>query len=147
MSKSERQKECELLRLEELEGNMRLLQTFEIECIPLTVLLFQMGYLTIKDYDPITEFYQLKYPNYEVKRSLHIHLLAALSKQSLTYVNSIMSSLFKSLLKEDLKQVMECLASVFNNIPYQLHIMEKEIASKERILSRYRSVSFYSVGN
>ena len=77
LCKAERQQECHYLNLEDLTGNMNLLQTFEIECIPLTALLFQMGYLTIKARDSITRFYQLKYPNEEVKTALHTHLCAS----------------------------------------------------------------------
>jgi len=102
-----------------------LLQTFEIECIPLTALLFQMGYLTIKSYNVETRFYQLKYPNLEVKTALHCHLIATLAKTSLSALNSIMSKLFSSLIEENMEQFIHCLTSVFSNIPYQLHGKEK----------------------
>lgn len=87
LAKAERQEECNFLNLDELEGNVGLLQTFEIECIPLTALLFQMGYLTIKSYNVETRFYQLKYPNLEVKTALHCHLMVALAKTSLSALN------------------------------------------------------------
>ena len=125
LAKAERQEECNFLNLDDLEGNVSLLQTFEIECIPLTALLFQMGYLTIKSYNALTRFYQLKYPNLEVKTALHCHLLTALAKTSLSALNSIMSKLFSSLLEENMEQFIHCLMSVFSNIPYQLHGKEK----------------------
>ena len=125
LAKAERQEECNFLNLDDLEGNVSLLQTFEIECIPLTALLFQMGYLTLKSYNSLTRFYQLKYPNLEVKTALHCHLLAALAKTSISALNSIMSKLFSSLIEENMEQFMQCLTSVFSNIPYQLHGKEK----------------------
>ena len=126
LAKAERQEECNFLNLDELEGNVSLLQTFEIECIPLTALLFQMGYLTIKSYNIETRFYQLKYPNLEVKTALHCYLVVALAKTSLSALNSIMSKLFSSLIEENMEQFILCLTSVFSNIPYQLHAKEEQ---------------------
>lgn len=40
-------------------------------------LLFQTGYLTIKDYDPETRLYTLSYPNLEVRGTMYQHLLTA----------------------------------------------------------------------
>jgi hypothetical protein len=81
-----------------MQGDVDLLQTFEIECIPLLALLFQMGYLTIREYDVDTGFYRMKYPNQEVKRALHKRLMVALTKTSLGAFNTLMSKLFSSLI-------------------------------------------------
>lgn len=70
LAKEGRKNERKLLELDQLKGTGDLLQTFEIESLPLPALLFQMGYLTIESYDPITRNYQLQYPNLEVKASL-----------------------------------------------------------------------------
>ena len=121
LNKPEREQECRLLHLEDLEGNIDLLQTFEIECIPLMSLLFQMGYLTIRDYNADTGFYRMRYPNTEVKMALHRYLVAALTKTSLGALNTLMSKLFSSLIAEDVEQAVQCLTSVFSNIPYQLY--------------------------
>ena len=63
----------------ELEGvvvNPEELSSFDIENIPITTLLFQTGYLTIKtvlnEADGLN--YELSYPNFEVKTSLNRHL-------------------------------------------------------------------------
>ena len=83
MSKEGQKKESNLLELDRLQGTGDLLQTFEIESLPLTSLLFQMGYLTIESYDPLSRNYQLKYPNLEVRTSFQRHLVALLSKKSI----------------------------------------------------------------
>ena len=81
LRKETRANECKLLELDELRGTGDLLQTFEIESLPLPALLFQMGYLTIDSYDPLTRNYQLKYPNTEVKASFYRHIVALLAAQ------------------------------------------------------------------
>lgn len=53
------------LRLGELA-----LGNFDIEHIESAPLLFQTGYLTIKNYDPRSQIYELGYPNKEVESSL-----------------------------------------------------------------------------
>jgi hypothetical protein len=45
LRKGERQEEYKLLEIDQLRGPGDLLQTFEIENLPLPALLFQMGYL------------------------------------------------------------------------------------------------------
>lgn len=54
-------------------------QASEIESLELVPLLFQTGYLTIKDFrrDKFGEIYTLSYPNYEVKNSFLTYLLSA----------------------------------------------------------------------
>lgn len=76
----ERKEECSLLFQEGFIGSMETLQTFEIESIPLMALLFQTGYLTIDRYDAHTDMYTLTYPNFEVKKALHQHLMIARTK-------------------------------------------------------------------
>ena len=146
LNKAERQKECNFLNLDELEGDVDLLQTFEIECIPLTALLFQMGYLTIKEYNQDSKFYSLKYPNKEVKTTLHKHLIVALTKTSLSALNSIMSKLYTSLVQENIEQVIQCFTSVFSNIPYQLHESAKNPLEQERFYHAIVQALFVAAG-
>lgn len=100
---------------------MDLLQTFEIECIPLTALLFQTGYLTIADYDSESRLYQLKYPNLEVKTAMHRHLLIALTKISPDPFDNLIAKIFRALRQENIEELIECFTSVFSKIPYQIH--------------------------
>jgi hypothetical protein len=104
-----------------------------------------MGYLTIKSYDPVTRFYQVKYPNEEVKTALHIHLMATLTKTSLGTMNSIMEQLFSSLLKEDLEKAIQCIRNIFNNIPYQLY-KEERTGKKEHFYHAIVQALFIASG-
>lgn len=49
--------------------------TYEIETLSILPLLFQTGYLTIKDYEPTRRVYTLGYPNYEVEEAFVTYLL------------------------------------------------------------------------
>jgi hypothetical protein len=51
------------------------LDAYDIEHLQLTSLMFQTGYLTIKNYDPQSRIYELDYPNEEVRQS-YIEFLA-----------------------------------------------------------------------
>lgn len=62
--------------LEKVEFSAASLGTFDFENMPLITVLFQTGYLTIKDHDPITQKYMLGYPNFEVKESFDTYLLS-----------------------------------------------------------------------
>ena len=65
--------------LDHLEVTELTFSTYEIESLDLVPLLFQTGYLTIKDFrrDKFGEIYTLSYPNYEVKNSFLTYLLSA----------------------------------------------------------------------
>ncbi|MBA3954273.1 AAA family ATPase [Candidatus Dependentiae bacterium] len=65
--------------IKDIELSADSLGTFDIDNIPLIPLLFQTGYLTITGYDPITEKYQLNYPNAEVSESFQKYLVVALT--------------------------------------------------------------------
>lgn len=62
--------------LESVIVNPEELSSFDVENIPITTLLFQTGYLTVKtvlnEIDGLN--YELSYPNFEVKTSLNRHL-------------------------------------------------------------------------
>jgi hypothetical protein len=64
-----------------LQADESLLSTFDVNYIPLESLMFQTGYLTITGKQDIcdTTYYQLGWPNREVRQSFHISLLDQLS--------------------------------------------------------------------
>ena len=126
LSKEERKNECKLLELDHLRGTGDLLQTFEIESLPLPALLFQMGYLTIDSYNPLTRNYQLKYPNLEVKASFHRHIVALLSHKSISYINPFIGDIYGFLAEENMDELVSTLTNILSNIPYPLHIEDEK---------------------
>ena len=104
--------------LEDLLVSDATLSSFDIEEIPIETLLFQTGYLTIKEVTTIgTQYaYILTYPNLEVKASLN-GALAEIATNSQTR-NRTMGRLSKLLAKDDLAQLQTVLFSHFESIPH-----------------------------
>jgi hypothetical protein len=120
IAKAERQEECRFLSQDEFYGSMGVLQTFEIEHIPLIALLFQMGYVTIDAYESKDKMYRLKYPNLEVKTALNKHLLVSLTKIAPSPFDSLVVQLFSALEQENLEELIHIIQRIFSKIPYQL---------------------------
>lgn len=126
LSKEERQNECALLNIDQLEGTWDLLQTFEIESLPLPALLFQMGYLTIESYDSLTRNYQLKYPNLEVRASFQRHLVALITHKATTHINPLIGKIYGFLVQEKMEDVVAVLTNILSDIPYPLHMNDEK---------------------
>ena len=81
-------------------------------------LLYQSGYLTIKDYDKETQLYTLGYPNKEVKMGF--------SKCLLNYYNgtqtgsSFVSKFYVSLKDDDIENALTLMQTYYSSIPYDL---------------------------
>ena len=100
-------------------------ESFELNDIDITSLLFQTGYLTIKQ---VEEFglYVLDYPNQEVKDSMLQHLIGAFSHGKAVKSTPIVLKVRKAFLNNDIEQVMVIINSLFKNIPSHIFIKEKE---------------------
>ena len=83
----------------------------------ITPLLYQSGYVTIKDYDKTAELYTLDFPNREIRiglmRSLLPHYVrgAGLS-------NTMVAKMYKSLLQEDMDEALRLLQAFLSTVPY-----------------------------
>ena len=83
----------------------------------ITPLLYQSGYVTIKDYDKTAELYTLDFPNREIRielmRSLLPHYVrgAGLS-------NTMVAKMYKSLLQEDMDDALRLLQAFLSTVPY-----------------------------
>lgn len=115
-----------LYELQKVELSYIELSSFDIEHLQLLPILFQTGYLTITDYDPLLDLYQLDYPNVEVK-SAYIHgLLEMYSYSKDTISSHLLSSLFKALKSHSAEALKEVLNQAFAHIPYDLWQKENE---------------------
>jgi hypothetical protein len=104
--------------LESIIINSRKLSSFEIDDIDIVVLLFQTGYLTIKDTTTIgTQLaYELSYPNLEVKASLNDSLTEI--GISATHKNVNISKLDKCLKSNNIDSLKEVIYGYFASIPH-----------------------------
>ncbi|MCF6177090.1 MAG: AAA family ATPase [Victivallaceae bacterium] len=64
-----KQNNYDLSSIEKLEMDKIGFSAYEIDNLAIEPLLFQTGYITIKDYDPELALYSLSYPNREVKNA------------------------------------------------------------------------------
>lgn len=85
-------------------------------------MLFQTGYLTIRDYDEKARKYQLSFPNEEVRLSFLDHLLQGFSDLDESQLGIHFSQLKSALLHQDLKEFFAAMNGLLAEIPHTLHI-------------------------
>jgi hypothetical protein len=100
--------------LEKVEMGEFSLETFDIENLDIEPMLFQTGYLTIKDFDGT--LFSLKYPNEEVKKSFNEILLKNISQKSGTV--KFAQKLGLAFKKEEYEDAKFFINAIFNEIPY-----------------------------
>ena len=97
----------------------RLINSFDIDNLDIEVVLYQAGYLTIKEMQ-ITPFetieYRLELPNKEVKQSLNDILINSFTKNNTPNREKI--PLYQALVNKDLKLFEKTLTTIYANIPH-----------------------------
>jgi len=88
--------------------------SYELDNLDITALLFQTGYLTIKDYDRDFGTYVLGYPNFEVKYSF----LRYLYKDRVFDEDNKYKRLVELLAKGNLDEFISVMTSIFGGITY-----------------------------
>ena len=90
---------------------------FEIKNLDPAVLLYQTGYLTIKEIEPGDEpWYHLGYPNHEVKNSLLKQLYMEYAHREPSTLGETMRKLDKTLLDRDLPAFIDLFKGIFADI-------------------------------
>ncbi|MCF7971630.1 MAG: PD-(D/E)XK nuclease domain-containing protein [Methylococcaceae bacterium] len=95
------------------------LGSFDINDITLETVLFQTGYLTIKQVEEIDgdRFFYLNYPNREVKASLNQYLLRDLTHTTPTSIARNRFQIHKALDAMDFKALENAFSAIFASIP------------------------------
>jgi len=117
-----------VIELEKIETDDSILESFDIENIDVTALLFQTGYLTIKEKTVTADetIYRLSYPNKEVRESFLKHLLIGFTGQQSILNFKILRKLKSSIHGNDLNTFFNTIHSLFASIPYNLFIGNRE---------------------
>ena len=112
--------------LENITADEDLLGSFDIDSIQLEVILFQAGYLTIRNTKKmgVRNIYQLGYPNIEVQYALNNHILNYLTQQQ-TIKNKHQNSIYQVLASADLDKLDSVLKQLFSSIPYNNFVKNK----------------------
>ncbi len=98
------------------------LSSFEPLHISLKVLLYQAGYLTIKNQDSETNILTLTYPNLEVKDAFLQQILAWLAQLEEVQVYSHARKVSLAFKNHDLDALITTLKSFYAAIPYTIHL-------------------------
>jgi hypothetical protein len=103
-------------------------ESFDIEHMEITSLLFQTGYLTIKGKDVTDDgtIYQLSYPNKEVRESFLKHLLKDFTEKRSIESLKILRKLKSSLKENRPDTFFTTIKSLFASIPYDIFIQHRE---------------------
>jgi len=111
-----------LPEIENMQATVSMFSTYELENLQPEALLFQTGYVTIKDIDYGLYFFD--YPNQEVKTAFLEMLLHSLT-QGLPQ-SSRFRALAKHLHQEDLPAFMDTVAAIFKDLAYTLETKRDE---------------------
>ena len=82
-------------------------------------LFYQSGYITIKDYDPIMQFYTLGYPNEEVKVGLMRILIPYYVHTNNVEASHAVGRMYQALRKDDMDGCLKAMQEFITTIPYQ----------------------------
>lgn len=130
-------------RLSDLTVNEILLDSFELENIDYRALLFQTGYLTIGQADPLLRTYTLRYPNREIEESLLQYMLAAYSETRIGDTGLTALHLREALQAGDLDRVVAILNGLFASIPHQIFLPRYEAYFHSILHIAFTLLGFY----
>ncbi len=93
---------------------------YDIETLGIIPLLYQTGYLTIKDYEPASQIYTLSYPNNEVESAFLNQLSYNYTNAEQDEVSIIYTGLINSINENNIGLLIENLNIYYANLPYDL---------------------------
>ncbi len=125
--------------ISETQVTMAEADNFDIDNLSPETLLFQTGYLTVKEIDEF-RIYTLAYPNLEVEESMTQYIPAAYAgnnKTSLAYEIVIVAE------KNDIEELIQTINTPFAAIPYQLLDQHRERYFHAIIFLAFKLCGFY----
>ncbi len=109
---------------EAYQTGVEIFDSFELESLDPVALLFQTGYLTIKkERNRIVTF---GYPNFEVKESFLVHLLASYTNLLASRIKPFYLGMLDCLAAEEINKFQTTLVALFAGIPYHLHLPDEK---------------------
>ncbi len=128
--------------LDELDVGSTQLDFFDIEEPDYRSLLFQTGYLTIKE-QPTYNIYSLGYPNKEVKDSMLQYLIGAFSFRDRGDAAPTVLKMKKALDKADIDLFVSILNSLFASIPEKIFRQRNEAAYHAIVYTTLSLLGYY----
>lgn len=125
--------------ISETQVSMAEADNFDIDNLSLETLLFQTGYLTVKEIDRFKR-YRLAYPNLEVEESMTQYILAAYAGNNKT---SLAYEIVIAVEKHDIEKLIQTINALFSAIPYQLLDQHRERYFHAIIFLAFKLCGFY----
>ncbi|MEZ4707390.1 MAG: ATP-binding protein [Caldilineaceae bacterium] len=114
-----------LYKLDNLTVSERTLSSYDIEKLHALPILFQTGYLTIKEKGKFG-LYTLDYPNAEVKESLLDYMISDLRHDHGALATPMVVQLYDAFNADNMEQVITLIKSIFKNIPSHIFLAKAE---------------------
>ena len=131
LTKMIREKNIDIDKFENsFEVKSGLFDSYDLSNIDINILLFQAGYLTIKEkiINPqnFSESYKLSYPNKEVKDSFYDYLIGEFTGLDKTNFYELIKTLQKELENNNIEAFIQNLKTLYSDIPSEIFIKENE---------------------
>jgi len=126
--------------LRNISADIATFNSYDITNLHTITLLFQTGYLTVKQKDDL-EVFVLGYPNKEVEQSMLKYLLVGFSRNEDGTV--LAKGLIRALQAHDLAKFIETINILFSSIPSQIFIDNKEAYYHSIIYMAIRLCGFH----
>ncbi|EMB22588.1 hypothetical protein HMPREF9733_02004 [Treponema denticola SP33] len=119
----------------DLDGNVKMnesgLETYRADAINPLPILFQSGYLTIKDYNDFSRLYRLGFPNDEVRYGFLDNLLPAYTSIRTDKTGLSIWEFYEQIEAGDVDGFMQKMKGIISGIPYD-NLTEKDLALREQ---------------
>lgn len=133
----------DLYRMAHTETDVEVLNSIDaVSCNPIPVI-YQSGYLTIKNYDPEFKMYTLGFPNQEVEEGFTRYLLPFYTSVQAVDTAFLIQRFVKDIRKGDVDSFLSRLQSFFADTPYEL-IRNLEVHYQNVLFIVFKLVGFYT---
>ena len=120
------EKDYDVVNFENLQLESSAFSSYDIDKLKLEALLYQTGYVTIKDYDSDSMLYTLSYPNKEVRSSFVLYLADYFTFLGREKYPSLVEQLRKAFLKNDIDEVFEILRVFYAKIDNTIKLKQEK---------------------
>ncbi len=133
-------KETGMFDFNQLKVNNMILDSYDIEDLNIRTLMFQTGYLTVKQRDIRNGTYVLDYPNREVEQAISNQILAAMTGKQ--HIDTPLFNLQDAFLDHKMERVVQILNSMLRDIPSQLLQYDREAFFHSLVHIIFRYIGF-----
>ena len=137
-----KQNDYNIVNFEGLKLDASTFSSYEVDKISIEALLYQTGYLTIKDYDEKKDVYTLSYPNMEVKTAFIKHLADFFTPVDRAKYPTLLDYLEDGFENNDLELIFDKVLKVFYaKIEYDIYTSDFLVSTTKESSSSFNKQS------